>query len=91
MDPALSSTPSRQPEDRVRTALVLVRHSLSQAVDVRPVRSEAQVAEHVVERAVLEHQHDDVLDLVEGSDRFVELDLDETRRGLGSAREEGPK
>jgi hypothetical protein len=31
----------------------------------------------VVERAVLEHEHDDVLDLVERVDRVVELDLDE--------------
>jgi hypothetical protein len=31
----------------------------------------------VVERTVLEHEHDDVLDLVERRDRVVELDLDE--------------
>ena len=50
---------------RVRLAGVLVLHPGLQAVDVVAPALEAQVAEHVVEGAVLEHEHDEVLDLRE--------------------------
>ena len=54
-----------QVPDLVRLALVAVRHARLQAVDVGPPRFEAEVPEHVVERPVLEHEHDDVVDLAE--------------------------
>jgi hypothetical protein len=49
----------------VRLAAVDVCHARLQAVDVGPAGLDRQVAEHVVERAVLEHEHDDVVDLAE--------------------------
>jgi hypothetical protein len=52
--------------DRVGAAAVLVRHPGLQPVDVVAAAFQGQVAEHVVERAVLEHQDHDVLDLGEG-------------------------
>ena len=60
-----------EPEDRIRAAFVLVRHPLAKPVDVEAVVFQPEVSEHVVEGAVLEHQHDDVLDLVERADGLV--------------------
>src|SRR6185295_8636774 len=80
-----------EPENWIRAFLVLVRHSLAEAVDVETVLCEPEIPEHVVERPVLEHQHHDVLDLVERADRVVEVDLDETRGYLGPTSEEGPE
>ena len=51
--------------DLVVLALIGVRHARLQPVDVGPRRFERQIPEHVVERPVLEHEHDDVVDLAE--------------------------
>ena len=64
---------------------VLVHHSRLKPVHVDPARLEGEVAEPVVERTVFEHEHDDVLDLVERVDRVVELDLDEARGRVGGS------
>src|SRR5580693_10313941 len=49
--------------DGVATPVVFVGELFPQAVDVVASAFERQVAQHVVERAVLEHQDDDVVDL----------------------------
>ena len=51
--------------DLVVLAPIDVRHARLQPVDVGPPRFERQIPEHVVERPVLEHEHDDVVDLAE--------------------------
>jgi hypothetical protein len=56
---------------------VLVGHLGSKPVDVGTLAVEAEVAEHVVERPVLHHEDDDVLDLVESGDGLVHVDFDE--------------
>ena len=48
--------------DRVATSVVIVGHPGCQTVDVVPAALERQVPEHVIKRAVLQHEHDDVLD-----------------------------
>jgi len=70
----------------VALALVAVRHARLQAVDVRAGALEAEVAEHVVERAVLEHEDDDVLDLLQVGRGFVGDRLDVGRPGGRSLR-----
>jgi len=77
-----------EPEDGVRATVVLVRHAVAQAVDVEPVLLEVEVAKHVVERAVLEHEHDHVLDVVERCDGLVDLDLHPADGGVRPAAEE---
>jgi hypothetical protein len=74
----------------MRVTFMRVGHSRLEAVDFEPVVLEAEVAEHVVERAVLEHEDDDVVDLVERGDEVVDFDLDEPGQDLGPAAEEGP-
>jgi hypothetical protein len=62
-----------------------------QAVHFEAAFLESEVAQHVVERSVLEHQDDDVLDLVERRDRVVDVDPDKANRDFGPAAEEGPE
>jgi len=50
-----------------------VRHPGLEAVELGPSPGQRQVAEHVVVGAVLQHQHDDVLDLVERPHRVIDL------------------
>src|SRR5215475_684758 len=50
--------------DRIPAALVLVGQPFPQTVDVTAATLKRQVAEHVVEGAVLHHQDDDVVDLL---------------------------
>jgi hypothetical protein len=45
--------------------LILIGEPRTQAVDVRATALEREIAEHVVEGAVLEHQDDDMVDLLE--------------------------
>ena len=78
-----------EPVDLVRAALVLVAHTGPQPVDVLAAAHEAEVSEHVVEGAVLHHEHDEVLDSRERLHRFVDLDLDEAARRRPGASEEG--
>ena len=63
-----------QPEGDTRAAVVQVELVALEAVDVMPSHAallgrQAEVAEHVVERAVLLEQHDDVIDVRQGSRR----------------------
>ena len=51
--------------DRIAPAGVLIREVRLQAVDVAAALLERQVAEHVVERAVLQHHDHDRVDLLE--------------------------
>ena len=51
--------------DRVAASVVVVGELFPQAVDVVAPALERQVSEHVIKRAVLEHQHDDVVDLLQ--------------------------
>ena len=80
-----------QVPDRVLLALVAVRETGRRPSTSVPTRFEAQVAEHVIEGAVLEHQHDDVLDLLEVGDALVLGGGDVALRGpaLGRARAGG--
>jgi hypothetical protein len=48
--------------DRVAPAGVLIGHPRLEPIDVLAAALERQVAEHVIKRTVLQHQHDDVLD-----------------------------
>jgi hypothetical protein len=57
--------------DPVLLALIRVRHRGLQTVNVGSAGLETEIPEHVVERAVLEHQDDDVVDLFEVCDRVV--------------------
>src|SRR5690606_37390975 len=51
--------------------VVVVDLAPAQPVDALEAPVLAQVAEHLVEGAVLHHQHDDVLDPLEAADRLV--------------------
>jgi hypothetical protein len=51
--------------DRVAPTRVLVGHPRSKAIYVVASTLEREVTEHVIERAVLQHQYDDVLDPLE--------------------------
>jgi hypothetical protein len=50
--------------DRIRAALMLVGQPFPQAIDVTTATLKRQIAEHVVEGAILHHQDDDVVDLL---------------------------
>src|SRR5215475_7685534 len=50
--------------DRIPAALVLVGQLFPQTVDVTTATLKRQVAQHVIEGAVLHHQDDDVVDLL---------------------------
>ena len=50
--------------DGIPAPLVLVGQPFSQTVDVTTATLKRQVAEHVVEGAILQHQDDDVVDLL---------------------------
>jgi hypothetical protein len=56
--------------------VVGVGHVRREPVQLRAPAGELQIAEHVVERPVLQHQDDDVVDAVECLDRSVDFDLD---------------
>jgi hypothetical protein len=51
--------------DRVAAPVVVVGELLPQPVDVAAPTLQRQVSEHVIKRAVLQHQHDDVVDLLQ--------------------------
>jgi hypothetical protein len=51
--------------DRISAAGVLVSEIGLQAIDVATSTLEREVSEDVIERTVLEHQHDHVVDLLE--------------------------
>jgi hypothetical protein len=51
-------------KDRIAPPLMLVRELRSQTVDIIAPALEREVSEHGIKRTVLEHQHDDVLDLL---------------------------
>jgi hypothetical protein len=53
----------------VAAHLVVVGELFLQSVDVSAAALEREIAEHVVERAVFEHQHHDVGDRLEGLGR----------------------
>jgi hypothetical protein len=57
--------------DRVPASAVVVGELCPQPVDVVAAPLERQIPEHVVKRAVLEHQDDDVVDLLQIGDADV--------------------
>ena len=60
----------RRVRDRILLAVRRVRHPRLEAVDFVAAVLERQVAEHVVKRPVLQHQHDDVLDVLQTAALF---------------------
>src|SRR5690348_6524351 len=50
--------------DGIPAPSVLVGHPFSQTVDVTTATLKRQVAQHVVERSILHHQDDDMVDLL---------------------------
>ena len=60
------------------TVVVDVCHPRLQSVQLRPAALQTQIAEHVIERAVFHHQHDDVLDLFKRVHGGIDLNLDPT-------------
>lgn len=64
--------------DRIFSPAVLVGELRSQAIHVPAARLEREVSKHVIERPVLEHQHDYVIDLPEVGDTAL---LSEPGRG----------
>ena len=70
--------------DRVAAPVVVVGELFPQAVDVVAPTLERQVSEHVIKRAVLEHQDDDVVDLPQIGHADVLRHHHTPRRGLRS-------
>jgi hypothetical protein len=54
----------RQAVHSIRVALIGVRHPGIQSVHLRVRAFELQVAQHVIKRAILHHQYDDVIYLL---------------------------